>query len=483
MKNKISILFILLFAMTITIFGQNSTIKGVVRDSKTNEPLIGVTVLVQGEKVGTITNVNGEYSISLSQKNASIVFSYIGYVRVITKAGNSPIMNIQMSEDNKSLNEVVVVGYGTQKKATITGSVDNINSDKLNMSFSSNLQNQLTGKLAGVRVIQKTGEPGKFNSEINIRGLGAPLIIIDGVASTMDMFNRLAPSEIDNVSVLKDASAAVYGMKAGNGVLLITTRKGGSKDGKPQIDYQGNLGFSSMVNLNAPMNAYDFAIMQNEIRQYKLDPLAPLYDAAKLEQIKNTPGLNVYDAVMRASNPIENHTVSVSGNVGEKYPVKYFLFGNYLKEYGLLRSGDLSYKRYNIRSNVSAELGNGLSVDVNLAYVTDNKEEPYNDVNQLWKSIWGVKPVDDEGNVLASLYANNDGQHYLKIGQTGYNPLPYSQSEDVGYMQNSTSNFRGQMALNWDIPFIKGLKAKYLYTYERNDYNYKDFRKGITFLV
>lgn len=478
---KLKILFLFGFFQILNLNAQEVVLKGKVTDARTNEALIGVNVILEGSKSGTITDMNGEFNLSISKDAKNLIFTYIGYTKQVQKITEGKYLTIKLQEENTSLNEVVVVGYGTQKKATITGAIDNINSEKLNMSFSSNMQNQLTGKLAGVRVIQKTGEPGKFNSDINIRGMGTPLIIIDGVASTMDMFNRLAPSEIDNISVLKDASAAVYGMKAGNGVLLITTRKGGSGDGKPHIEYQGNLGFSSMVNLNAPMNAYDFAIMQNEILKYKLDPQAPLYDAARLETIKNTPGMNVYDAIMRSSNPIENHTVNVSGNVGEKFPVKYFLFGNYMKEYGLLRSGDLSYDRYNLRSNITAALGNGLSVDVNISYVSDKKEEPYNDVNQLWKSIWGVKPVDDDGNVLTSLYANNDGEHYLKIGQTGYNPLPFSQIDDVGYMRNSTANFRGQLSVNWDVPYLKGLKAKYLFTYENNNYAYKDNRKAITF--
>lgn len=454
---------------------ESHTIVGKVTDAA-GDPLVGVSILVKGKSVGTTSDLEGSFSLN-TEKNSVLVFSYIGYKNKEVRVVDSRPLNVVLEEDTKQLGEVVVVGYGSQKKATITGSVDAITGEDMNIAFSSNTQNMLTGKLSGVSVRQNSSEPGSFNTKINIRGLGQPLVVIDGMISSLDVFNRLSASEIENVSVLKDASASVYGMKAGNGVLLVTTRKGSNTDGKPTIEYSMNMGFSKLINLNKPMSAYDYALLKNDVNKNMLNPANPLYDAEQLEQIRNTPGLDVYKAVMRDSNPIMNHNLAVSGSVGQNNKVQYFLSANYMKEYGLYKSGDLSYDRYNLRSNISADLGYGFNASVNMAYMRDNKNAPYD--GEVYKDIWGIQPVDESGNVLTSLMADDEKGYYLKLKQFPNNPLASSRTDAVGYANTLNKHFSTNLSLSWDVPFLKGLQAKFVYAFEEYQMTGKRWQKAL----
>lgn len=468
---------VLIFStVTVSAFSMESyTITGRVTDIS-GEPLVGVSILIKGKSAGTTSDLEGGFSLR-ADKNDVLVFSYIGYKNKEVRITDNRRLSIILEEDAKQLNEVVVVGYGSQKKATITGSVDAVSGKDMNVAFSSNTQNMLTGKLSGVAVRQNSAEPGAFNTNINIRGLGQPLVVIDGMISSMDVFNRLSASEIENVSVLKDASASVYGMKAGNGVLLVTTRKGANTDGKPTIEYSMNMGFSKLINLNKPMSAYDYALLKNDINRNMLNPVAALYDDEQLEQIRNTPGLDVYDEVMRNSNPIMNHNLSVSGSIGQNNRVQYFLSANYMKEYGLYKSGDLSYDRYNLRSNISADLGYGFTASVNMAYMRDNKNAPYD--GEIYKDIWGIQPVDENGNVLTSLMADDEKGYYLKLKQFSNNPLASSRTDAVGYANYANKHFNTNLSLSWDVPFIKGLQAKFIYAFEEYQMTGKRWQKAL----
>ncbi|MFT4222219.1 SusC/RagA family TonB-linked outer membrane protein [Dysgonomonas sp.] len=453
---------------------QNEKISGIITDIN-GEPLIGVSVIIKGSPAGTATDIEGKFYLETSNLKDVLVISYIGYVTQEIKVSMQRELRIVLKENTKLLEEVVVVGYGTQRKATLSGSVDAIPSKELNLSFNSNTQNMLTGKLSGVSIRQNTSEPGAFSSSINIRGMGEPLIVIDGVISSLNIFNRMTPTEIESVSILKDASASVYGMKAANGVLLVTTKKGANTAGKPTIEYSANLGFTSMINLNKPMDAYQYAIMRNEINQYKLYSEAPMYSEEQLDKIRTTPGLDVYNTVFRKSNPATNHTINVSGSAGDNNKVNYFLSGDYLKEDGLYRSGSLSYQRYNLRSNISADLDYGLNASVNLSYIKDKKEEPNG--GNVFGTLWFARPIDAFGNVLTSLYADEEKGYYLKFPKSDGNALAFTDRNLVGYLNTNTRNIAGQLALSWDIPFIKGFKARFNYSFEEHQRDVKKWKK------
>ena len=216
--------------------GNSLVIKGIVVDAF-GQPIIGANVMVKGTTNGTITDMDGHFALEVSS-GAILQISYVGYSNFEIKVGNQKNLSITLKEDSEALDELVVVGYGTQKKATLTGAVSAISSDAILTTKNENVENMLTGKIPGVRIVQKSSEPGEFNNSFEIRGMGSPLVIVDGVPR--DNMNRINPNEIESISVLKDASAAVYGVRAANGVVLITTKKG--KGGKIELDYNGSIG-------------------------------------------------------------------------------------------------------------------------------------------------------------------------------------------------------------------------------------------------
>ena len=219
----------------------NVTVHGVVLDSD-SLPVIGASVMVKGSSRGVPTDLDGNYVIEVPA-DAVLEFSYIGYATVQEKVNGRTRIDVVLTEDYNYLESVVVVGYGTQKKGSVIGAVSGVGSDDILSTKSENPQNMLTGKIPGLRVWQKSAEPGTYSANFDIRGMGAPLVIIDGVPRSVQEFQRLNASDIDNVSVLKDASAAIYGVRAGNGVVLVTTKKG--SEGKAKVNYSGSFTFQT----------------------------------------------------------------------------------------------------------------------------------------------------------------------------------------------------------------------------------------------
>ncbi|WP_363322817.1 carboxypeptidase-like regulatory domain-containing protein [uncultured Muribaculum sp.] len=223
------ILSVLALIMTLVPLGASAqrtvTVTGTIVDHE-NEPLIGASVLVKNTTNGVVTDINGEYTIN-APADATLVYSYIGYTPVEEKVNGRTSINVVLSLDVQMMDEVVVVGYGVQRRGSITGAVSALKGDAMIKTNNENPQNMLTGKIPGVRVWQKSSEPGTYNNNFDVRGLGSPLVVIDGVPRTVEDFQRLNANDIADVSVLKDAAAAIYGVRAANGVLLVTTKTGG----------------------------------------------------------------------------------------------------------------------------------------------------------------------------------------------------------------------------------------------------------------
>ncbi len=304
---------------------QQQKVSGSVTDASTEEPLAGVNILIEGTSQGVVTDINGKYTIDVPGPASVLIFSYIGYVSERIEVGNQTSIVIAMALDIQNLEEVVVVGYGTTRKATATGSVVAAKGDDLKKSPATNLTNNLIGRLPGIVSVTTSGEPGQDNSRLRIRGTNTignsePLIVVDGIAGRS--MARLDPSDIESVTVLKDASAAIYGNRSANGVILITTKRGQMV--KPKITFTVNSGFSKPTRIPEMADAATYATMLNEIDLYR--NRTPRYTEQDITLFANGtdpwghPNTNWFEEVYKpySNQNYENASVS-GGNENMKY--------------------------------------------------------------------------------------------------------------------------------------------------------------------
>ncbi len=360
-------------------------ITGVIKDDKGN-PLEGVVVIVSSTKKGTQTNVMGEFTIEVPDEKATLDISSIGFSSQKVKVGSGKIF-IVLAEIKKDLDSVIVVGYGSQKKANITAAISTVTGAEIMKSPTSNVTNSLIGRLTGLSAVQRSGQPGNNEAIINIRGSAtynntAAIVVIDGVERSG--FGDLDPSEIETISVLKDAaSTAIFGIKGANGVIVITTKAG--KEGTPRIVYTGNVSSQSYTGLPKAVDSYNNAFLMNEAMIN--DGLAPRWTDAELQKFKDGsdplgyPDVKWFEYLTRKSYLQTQHNLSVSG--GTKV-VKYFASVGYLFEDGIFKKFDSPFgissvpnnNRYNFRSNVDFTLSKNLVVSVKLGGRLQKRYEP-----------------------------------------------------------------------------------------------------------
>ena len=336
MKKLISVLFSLTFIFS-SVYAQNIQIKGKVISNAFNEPLPGVNVtLKDNPSVGAITDLDGQFSMSVS-KNAVLSVSYIGFKSVLVPVKGQTELQIILHEDTEALQEVVIVGYGVQKKANLTGAVTSIKSDDLLKSKSANSTNALVGQMPGLISKQATGEPGADDSSLFIRGIAtfqgdtSPAFIIDGIERSSADFARMDPNDIESINVLKDAaSAAIFGMRGANGVIVITTKRGNSD--KPVIKYSGNVSIQSPTKLPDFANSYDYARLYNDFMGkeiYSAEAIQKFKDGSDREKYPNT---NWYDEMLSQNAIQHQHSLSVSGGTDR---IRYYISAGFLDQGGL----------------------------------------------------------------------------------------------------------------------------------------------------
>lgn len=441
---------------------QAGEIVGTVID-ESDSPLVGVNIMLKGKDTGVITDMNGGFSIDAAPGDVLLV-SYIGYVsREIKIKAGSPL-KIVLSEDLQKLEEVVVVGYGTQKKATMTGAVSAVNADQIVNTKNQFISNTLAGKIPGLRVWEKTGEPGAISmQDFQIRGMGAPLIVVDGVPRP-DM-NALDPNEIESVSVLKDASAAIYGVRAANGVILITTKKGTA--GKTQLNYNGFFGYQKAIGLPDVLDAVGYMTLMNERELNNNRPI--LFTKEQIDEYRNGTKQSTDWAHMgqREFAPQQQHNISVNGGT-EK--VTYFVNFSYLDQDGFFESNSLNYQRYNIRSNISAQLTKRIKAEAFIGAWMDDKQNMSQNSSQLYKGVWSTEPI-------IPAYANDNPEYLNKVAD-GLHPLAITDRDISGYNDRERKNFSGTFNLEYKIPYIDGLVAKGSYSYDYQVQDNKIFNKA-----
>ncbi len=439
---------------------QQPSVTGKVTD-RTGAPLPGVTVVIKGTTRGTITNGDGAYSLSNVTPEATLVFSFIGMRTQEVVVGNQTSIIVSMIEDAIGIEEVVAIGYGTQKRATLTGAITAIKASEIMTSKSTRLVDNLQGKVAGLQIRANNGEPGTFKYNMQIRGFGDPLFVIDGVIRDgITEFARLNPDDIEDISVLKDASAAVYGMNADNGVIIVTTRKG--KAGKARITYNGNYGAAVPTDFPRYLDSYDYFLLRNEMdRNDRLAPRVTAENLAKYKEAKEPGFLNTdwFDLLLKKHSNMQNHMVNMEGGSND---VTYFVSGAVATDDGLVKSGVSNYSRYNFRGSISAKVSDNLVADVSMNGRYDEYETPKNGF------IWFYQPLTRAPRYQGPFVAGKEAPYVALLDNGGINPWALVQRDYDGTNTWNNTQYQSTVTFTYTVPQVKGLVLKTLGAYDGN---------------
>lgn len=433
------------------------------------EPVIGANIVVKGTTNGTITDFNGAFTLE-APKGAVLVISYVGFTeQQITIQDDKPL-KISLKEDSEKLGEVVVVGYGTQKKVNLSGSVAMVDSKELQNRPIQNVSSGLQGLMPGVTVTGTNGAPGQDAGNIRVRGTGTlnsaqPYILIDGVES--ETMSSIDPNDIESISVLKDAaSAAIYGSKASNGVILITTKRGTT--GKPRISYSGYVSFQNATEMVDRLDSYDYASMYNQalISEGK----APRFTDAEIQKFRDGsdpmyPNTDWYDLAYKTGIQ-HRHNVNINGGTDN---VKYMASAGYLNQTGVLPNA--GREQFNARTNLDVKINNRLSARMNLAYIKND----YTDANAAYGGGSSDQVIRQLNLIAPWIVARNGDGTWGTISDG--NPIAWLDNE-MKVSRNNT-NFTGYLALDYQI--LDGLKATLSGSYVNNDQAFKDFRQFIQY--
>lgn len=439
-------------------------IQGVVRDSATGDPLAGVTIQVKGSTIGTTTDANGRFSLDVLG-DAVLIVSYLGYEKKEIPLNGRSSLNIVLSSSTTALNQLVVVGYGTQKKADVTAAISSVDGDEISKAPVANISSTLGGRVSGVLSRQNSGQPGEDADKIRIRGIGTtgnadPLIVVDGIPMN---YNNLNPNAIASVTVLKDAAAvAPYGLAGANGVILVTTKRG--KEGEFSFNYNGYYGFQQPTAIPEYLDAYGYARQLNIANENVGTPAA--YSDEELQKFKNGSDPNHYpntdwvNEVLNFHAPITQHTLSFTGGT-EK--VRLYSDLGYLYQEGVVST--INFKRYNLGFNADAEVTPTTTVSLDIRTAIAKTHNPAGASGTgIFTDVTEIPPV------FPIKFSNGKPAHQML-------PSIY----ESGYDKNTNNIFNGKLQIDQNIPFIPGLSVKGVYAYHKNYRLEKDWQLPITF--
>lgn len=463
---------------TIAAAPQSRDITGKVTDEGGTE-LPGVNVLIEGTTVGTVTDRDGNYVINTPSDESVLIFSFIGYVTQRVTVGARAVIDVSLVSDVTSLDEVVVVGYGTQKKATLTGAISVIDNKDIVRTKNENVLNSLTGKLPGVRIVQKSAAPGAYDTQIDIRGMGDPLFVIDGIVRDKDYFARMSSEEIESISVLKDGTAAIYGLRSANGVVVVTTKKGVvHEDGKVDITLNTSASMQQFLYVPRSVGAIDYMTLRNEqnwqdFGKNYLVRTNPIFTEDQIQPYRDgsKQSYNWFDQVFNKTSPQYETNLSVNGG-GEK--VRYYFTLGYNKQIGAYKSGDYYSSRWNMRTTVDAQITKRLSSTISLGSIMVDTHQPNGTGWTTYKLTWLTRPD-------ASFYANDNPNYYNGDSQylnEGANMIVQTDADYVGYNLTKDRRYNGTITLKYDIPGVEGLSAKGVYDYSQNLPDYTNYKRA-----
>lgn len=486
------------FVYCLPLVAQNKTIAGTVKDSE-GEALIGVSILEIGTANGTVSDPDGAFTLTLSQGDASVLrLSYIGYVTQEIAVNGLTQFNITMSEDSEELEEVVVVGYGQQKKESVIGAISQINSKELLKSPAANISQAISGKLPGVITSQTSGAPGSDDVLIFIRGRasfagdGQPLILVDGVERS---FSQIAPDDIESISTLKDASAtAVYGVRGANGVVLITTKRG--QEQAPTVSFTANMQWQSPTRKNTYLDAYQSVTLLEEALAN--DGLASQFSAHDLEMYRKSvagelsgmdamryPNVDWYDYALHKTAPAQRYSVNVEGGTKRMH---YFTSAEYYKQEGLFKNfsadpygneSNANYRRYAFRANLDFLVTSDLTISVNFGTRFEDRRGPNSDeyesqyseafyeLNHTPGWLFPVAYEIGEGNDRRILYGgNSQNQNNIiaRLAEAGF----YRQTNTI-----NETNFIADYRLD---KITQGLSIKGMLSFDYDSWYRRLFR-------
>lgn len=441
-------------------------VTGRVVDEK-NLPMPGVSVKIKDNPGGAVTDTDGKFQLTL-KKGDILVFSFIGYSNKEVVYNGQPSIDVSLSVGNIDMNEVVVVGYGSQKKANLIGSVAQLTAKEINDRPVTSLSNALTGQLPGVTVIQRSGQPGASGGNIQIRGVGsfgasaAAFILVDGIP--VNSFNDIDPNDVENISVLKDAStAAIYGSRAANGVILVTTKTGKGLEGKLKIDYNGYAGTQRATAYPEFVNSWDYAALLNEAQPgaYTEADIQKFRDGSDPDKYPNE---NYIDKVLKKATFQTGHNLSFSNNTKN---TQYLLSTGYMYQNGIVAKND--YSRYNLRFNMTNTLASNLKLTTRLSGAQYLNNEPAPPATLDWTDM--LTNISQVIRVPA-VYVNklSNGDYGLGVVAKG---TPVSYSNNDSFFKDKQTDLLVNMRLDWEL--IAGLKLSAIGGYTQLNSNSQRF--------
>ena len=444
-------------------------VRGQVTDQVTAEPMVGVSILVKGGKEGTITDIDGNYSIEVVP-DQTLVFSFIGYKTKEVQVGSKTEISVHLAENTQMLNDVVVVGYGVQKKVNLTGAVSAVKGDELASRPITNVGSGLQGMLPGVSIVQPSGQPGNDKMSIVIRGISTlnsktdPLILIDGIAG--GDLNMLNPDDIENVSVLKDAaSSAIYGARAANGVILVTTKQGSQKE-KTTVSYSGYIGFQTPTALPDLVDGREYMELANEA--YVAAGFGKLYQQEAFDAYDRGDSPNDYSntdwvkEVYKKSAMQTGHNISVRGGTEKS---GYYMSYGYLDQDGLIIGDPFSSKRHNARLIMNTELYARLKLNGNISFVDFYRQENgVSGTTGVFRTVQRVSPL-----LPVKWKEQNENGEWVDTDHYAYTSLmnPVDIAYNSGYNKRNSRTFNGQINASLKVIndlYINGQYAANYYT-------------------
>ena len=476
-------------------FQQTKTVKGKIVDEQ-NAPIAGVSIVQKGTTNGVVTSATGEYSITVPV-GATLVVTSIGFADAELTVIDATSLDLQLKSLPQHLTDVVVVGYATQKKVTVTGAVSSIKGENLVKSPAVDLSNSLSGRLPGLVVIQTSGEPGNDGATVSIRGTNtigdnSPMVVIDGVPDRDGGLGRLNPRDVETISVLKDASAAIYGARSANGVILITTKKGAT--GKPKITYDFNYGWNQPARIPEMSNAYEYASIMNEIPIYKTIPVGEwgaAWDAIKQTGTYDSPTTGVstlnanyspeavqkhrdhsdpwrypdtdwFDDAFKDWSHQNRHNLQLSGGSEN---IRYFTSIGYVYQDAYYNNSATKYEQYNFRTNLTAKVNEYISATVGVMARREQRRFPTESAGSIFRMLMRGRPTEPEVWPDRGQYGGPLPGPDIENGQNPY----VITTNATGYFDHPRNLLQTNGLVDITNPWVKGLKLTLSGAFDQSD--------------